>query len=165
MTLRNRLLALSLLTLLLPWSGWKLLQELEGFLRQAQENAALSVARTLAGALPIDSQSQLLYAPERYAVLRKLEYAPDLDGFLDDWPDEEQGLELVSPDNSLRVSLMAGEASGGLYLAFEVHDESLPSASRRQPQQGRYRAVVAQPARVAELSHSARSARAAATSQ
>jgi signal transduction histidine kinase len=129
MTLRNRLLALSLLTLLLPWSGWKLLQELEGFLRQAQENAALSVARTLAGALPIDSQSQLLYAPERYAVLRKLEYAPDLDGFLDDWPDQEQGLEMVSPDNSLRVRLMAGEASGALYLAFAVHDESLPSAS------------------------------------
>jgi len=129
MTLRNRLLALSLLTLLLPWSGWKLLQELEGFLRQAQENAALSVARTLAGALPIDSQSQLLYAPERYAVLRKMEYAPDLDGFFDDWPDQEQGLEMVAPDNSLRVKLMAGEVSGGLYLAFALHDESLPSAA------------------------------------
>lgn len=58
MTLRNRLLALSLLTLLLPWFGWKLLQELEGFLRESQENALLSTARTLAGALPFDSQSQ-----------------------------------------------------------------------------------------------------------
>jgi signal transduction histidine kinase len=129
MTLRNRLLALSLLTLLLPWSGWKLLQELEGFLRQAQENAGLSVARTLAGALPIDSQSQLLYAPERYAVLRKLDYAPDLDGFLDEWPDEEQGLELVAPDGSLRVRLMAGEVAGGLYLGFDLRDESLPLAA------------------------------------
>ncbi len=126
MTLRNRLLGLSLLTLLLPWSGWKLLQELEGFLRQAQENASLSVARTLAGALPIDSQSQLLYAPERYAVLRKLEYVPDLDGFLDDWPDQEHGLEMVSPDGSVQVRLMVGDVSGGLYLAFEVRDAALP---------------------------------------
>ena len=36
MKLRNKLLALSLLTLLLPWSGWKLLQELEHFLREGQ---------------------------------------------------------------------------------------------------------------------------------
>ena len=31
MRLRSQLLALSLLTLLLPWSGWKLLQELERY--------------------------------------------------------------------------------------------------------------------------------------
>ena len=47
MKLRNQLLALSLLTLLLPWSGWKLVQELENFLRQAEENALLASGQTL----------------------------------------------------------------------------------------------------------------------
>ena len=49
MKLRTKLVALSLLTLLLPWSGWKLLQELEGFLREAQQGALLASARTMAG--------------------------------------------------------------------------------------------------------------------
>jgi len=52
MRLRNQLLALSLLTLLLPWSGWKLVQELENFLRQAEENALLVTAKTLTQVLP-----------------------------------------------------------------------------------------------------------------
>ena len=60
MSLRNRLLALSLLTLLLPWSAWKLLQELEGFLRDTQEVALLSTARSLAASLPFETQSQLI---------------------------------------------------------------------------------------------------------
>ena len=55
MKLRTKLVALSLLTLLLPWSSWKLLQELEQFLREAQEQALLASARTLAGALSIDA--------------------------------------------------------------------------------------------------------------
>lgn len=121
MSLRNRLLALSLLTLLLPWSGWKLLQELEGFLRESQENALLSTARTLAGALPFESQSQLLYAPERYLVLRALDHVPMLDGFTDDWPDAGQGLELTSDEGDLRVRVLAGVAGNGLYLLFDVH--------------------------------------------
>jgi hypothetical protein len=91
-----------------------------------------------------------LYAPERYAVLRKLDYAPDLDGFLDDWPDAAQGLELVSPDDSLRVRLMAGEVTGGLYLGFDVRDESLRCGTGRNHDG---EAAVAQPARPAEFSH------------
>ena len=120
MSLRNRLLALSLLTLLLPWSGWKLLQELEHFLREAQENALLSTARALASTLPFESQSLLLYAPERYVVLRGLERAPVLDGFGDDWPDAQRGLELSSADGGLQVRVLAAAAASGLFLLFDV---------------------------------------------
>ena len=42
---------LLLLTLLLPWSGWKLLQELERYLRETQETALLDSARIVAGAM------------------------------------------------------------------------------------------------------------------
>ena len=54
MKLRTKLVALSLLTLLLPWSGWKLLQELEQFLRETQQAALLASARTVAGAIPME---------------------------------------------------------------------------------------------------------------
>jgi signal transduction histidine kinase len=131
MTLRNRLLALSLLTLLLPWSGWKLLQELEHFLREAQENALLSTARTLAGALPFEAQSRLQFAPGRYAVLRALERAPDLDGYADDWPDPEQALEWTAGGQAPRIRLLAGRADRGAYLLIDVAEASPAAAPGR----------------------------------
>ena len=59
MKLRNQLLTLSLVTLLVPWAGWKLVQELEAFLRSGQENALLATAHTVAQALPADRQREL----------------------------------------------------------------------------------------------------------
>ncbi len=109
MKLRTKLLALSLLTLLLPWSGWKLLQELEQFLRDAQQGALLASARTVAGALPLEYQSRLLFLPELYVPLRTLQRQPALDGYSDDWPGAGQGLEFDSGDDALVVSVLAGE--------------------------------------------------------
>jgi signal transduction histidine kinase len=120
MTLRNRLLALSLLTLLLPWSGWKLLQELERFLREAQEASLLGSARTLAATLPYEQISQLQFLPQHYALLRSLPRRPELDGYADDWPQSNQGLEMASEDGLLNLRLLAGTAGSGLYLLFDV---------------------------------------------
>ena len=91
MKLRTKLVALSLLTLLLPWSGWKLLQELEGFLREAQQGALLASARTMAGAIPMEFRSRLLFLPELFVPLRTLQRQPALDGYSDDWPDAGAG--------------------------------------------------------------------------
>ena len=124
MKMKNQLLALSALTLLLPWSGWKLLQELEHFLREAQENAMLATARTLAGALPLEYQSKLLFAPDLYLVLRDLERPPILDGYADDWPGSSHGLEFRSADGELTVNVLAGSYQEQLYLLFDVHDPS-----------------------------------------
>ena len=65
MKLRSKLLALSLLTLLLPWSAWKLLQELEGFLREAQEETLLASARTMAAVIPVGFQTRLRTGEQR----------------------------------------------------------------------------------------------------
>jgi signal transduction histidine kinase len=120
MKLRTKLLALSLLTLLLPWSAWKLLQELEQFLRDAQEQALLGSARTMVAALPLDYQTRLLFLPDRFAPLRSLAQAPALDGYTDDWPDAGQGLLFESADGTAAVTLLAGEHDGRLYLCFDV---------------------------------------------
>lgn len=129
MKLRTKLIALSLLTLLLPWSGWKLLQELEQFLRESQQNAQLASARTLAGALPMEYRSQLLFLPELYLPLRRLERAPALDGYVDEWPAASEGLEFSSGDGRLSVSLMAGTHGERLFLVFDVVDASRNRAS------------------------------------
>ena len=134
MKLKNKLLALSALTLLLPWSGWKLLQELEHFLREGQEGAMLASARTLAGALPLEFQSRLLFAPDLYLPLREFERPPILDGYADDWPDASEGLDFQSPGGELKVSLLAGSFEGQLFLMFDVQgrtpQRALPGIGR-----------------------------------
>ena len=82
MKLRTKLVTLSLLTLLLPWSGWKLLQELEHFLREAQETSLLASARSLAGSLPLEFQSRLIFAPDLYLPVHRFDNAPLLPGHL-----------------------------------------------------------------------------------
>ncbi len=121
MNLRNRLLALSMLTLLLPWSGWKLLQELERFLREAQESSLMATAQTLAATLPFEQLSQLQYLPQQYAFLRRLPRQPELDGYVDDWSQADEGLEAVSADGLLTLRLLAGTSGSALYFLFEVN--------------------------------------------
>jgi len=122
MKLRTKLVALSLLTLLLPWSGWKLLQELERFLRESQQNALLASAHTIAGAIPAEFSSQLLFLPELYVPLRNLRQQPVLDGYSDDWPAAGQGLEFSSADGELGARLLAGSHDGLLFVLIDVDD-------------------------------------------
>jgi signal transduction histidine kinase len=129
MKLKTKLFALSLLTLLLPWSGWKLLQELERYLREAQETSLLGASRMAVGALPLEFQTRLQFAPDLSTRLRALPRPPSLDGYADDWPgdwlgdwpaDGGQGLEFRSADGALTVSLLAGAHGGRLCLLLDV---------------------------------------------
>lgn len=129
MKLKTQLVALSLLTLLLPWSGWKLLQELERYLREAQETSLLGAARMAAASIPLEFQTRLLFLPDRYARLRALPRAPSLDGYADEWPAPDQGLEFRSADGALAVGLLAGTHGGRLFLLFDVRDGSAGAAS------------------------------------
>jgi two-component system sensor histidine kinase ChvG len=133
MKLRTKLVALSLLTLLLPWSGWKLLQELERFLRETQQGALLASARTRASAIPMEYRSRLMFLPELYVPLRTLQRAPALDGYSDDWPGAGQGLEFASVDGELSVSLLAGNHDGRLFILFDVDDATRNHASPASP--------------------------------
>ena len=120
MKLRSKLLALSLLTLLLPWSAWKLLQEVEGFLRESQEHALRAAAQTMVGVIPVGFQTRLLFLPEQFLLLRRLPRAPVLDGYDYDWPDPGQSRSWASERGDLVVDLLAGSHDGRLHLMFEV---------------------------------------------
>ncbi|MCW8925312.1 MAG: ATP-binding protein [Xanthomonadales bacterium] len=129
MRLRNQLLALSLLTLLLPWSGWKLVQELENFLREAEENALLVSARTISHAMPAAFQADLKLARGRILPLRQLDTAPVIDGYLADWPQADQRLVFTSPADNLALDVLAGRYQGHFYLALKVTDPGDVSAT------------------------------------
>lgn len=120
--LRNQILALSLLTLLLPWSGWKLVQELENFLREAEENTLLASAQTIARVMPQEYQSGLKLVRGRVLPLRQFATEPNLDGFIGDWPETDQSLNYESEDGVLKVALLAGRYGSRFFLALEVTD-------------------------------------------
>lgn len=121
MKLRSKLLALALMTLLLPWSAWLLLQELEGFLRESQEQALQAAARTISGALPVGFQTRLMFLPKRFVPLVPLTREPVLDGYGWDWPEAAEGQLFESADGQLGVKLFAGDYNGRLYLLLNVH--------------------------------------------
>lgn len=122
MRLRNQILALSLLTLLLPWSGWKLVQQMENFLREAEENALLVSARTISQAMPAEFKSELKLARGQVLPLRQVGTEPIIDGYLSDWPQPEQGLVFTSPAGDLSLDVLAGRYRGRFYLALRVKD-------------------------------------------
>jgi len=124
MRLRNQLLALSLLTLLLPWSGWKLVQELENFLREAEENTLLESAQMVARVLPAEYQTELELARGQILPLRQFAIAPNLDGFIGDWSQVDQGLVFESDDQKLKLKVLAGRYQGQFYLAMDVTDSA-----------------------------------------
>jgi len=122
MRLRNQLLALSLLTLLLPLSGWKLVQELENFLRESEENTLLASAQTVAQILPLEYQSELRLARGRVLPLRQFSTDLILDGYITDWPEADQNITFGSPAGGLKLDLLAGRYQTHFYLALKVSD-------------------------------------------
>lgn len=139
MKLRNQLLTLSLATLLVPWFGWKLVQELERFLRAGQESALLASARTVARALPAEHQSTLVFGRDRIIQLRSLPSQPHLDGYDDDWVEPGKASTFTSANGGLELSVAAGRFSNQLFLLCKVSDTSPvrqvpPSTSEDSPE-------------------------------
>ena len=129
MRLRNQLLALSLLTLLLPLSGWKLVQELENFLRQAEEKTLLDSAQTLSKVLPQEYHAELKLARGQALPLRQLTEEPIADGYLTDWPEVDQSLSFESGGGQLKLDILAGRYATHFYLALKVFDPGEISAT------------------------------------
>ncbi len=129
MRLRNQLLALSLLTLLLPLSGWKLVQELENFLRQAEEKTLLDSAQTLSKVLPQEYHAELKLARGQALPLRQLTEEPIADGYLTDWPEVDQSLSFESEGGQLKLDILAGRYATHFYLALKVFDPGEISAT------------------------------------
>src|SRR4029453_1939395 len=135
MSLRTKLLLLSLLTLILPWAGWQYAQQMETTLRRSQEDALLTTAQVLSRV--VASEPELLY---RVADLRRtfdpargdlfaplLVTRPLLDGFADEWPQPARpvpGFDAASTataDAEPKVRLGVHGRSMHLYVEVAKH--------------------------------------------
>ena len=109
MSLRAKLLLLSLLTLILPWAGWQYAERMETTLRRSQEDSLLTTADVLGRV--VASQPELLYRfpdelqenfdPQHGDIFAPLlATQPLIDGFADEWPNPSRpvpGFDSDSP--------------------------------------------------------------------
>src|SRR5690606_101349 len=128
MSLRAQLLCFGLLTLVLPWAGYRFVQEMEAALRTGFERSLLASAGTVAAAL--DDQAGLIERP-REALGRSSRaetlYAaalggePRVDGVRDDWTSRADASFTIDGGHSLWLGVHDRYA----YLFFEASDDTV----------------------------------------
>lgn len=131
MSLRAKLLLLSLLTLILPWAGWQYAERMETTLRQSQEDSLITTADVLGRV--VASQPELLYRfpdellqpfdPEHGDLFAPLLLTtPLIDGFADEWPAPARpvpGFDTTSP------VLRLGVVGRFMHVYIEVPDANV----------------------------------------
>ncbi len=121
MTLRGKLLLLSLSILALPWAGWQFVQQLEVLLRQGQEQALLASAEALARGIAVRPANLPATGPGWF--VHQLAFAPRLDGEDGDWRSSGAAPVALGSDTPwLRASV--GRACDSLHLLVQVDDTS-----------------------------------------
>jgi two-component system, OmpR family, sensor histidine kinase ChvG len=119
MPLRLQLALVSLCMLLLPWSGWRLLQEMEAQLRLGQEAVLAASAESLVRTL---QATPALLPPARPRLfVQALPRLPRVDGEFADWPGvQTRGFADAAGVERLRLALARRDEH--LYLRIEVDD-------------------------------------------
>lgn len=126
--LRFKLLLVSLSLLTIPWAGYRFIQEIESFLRSAQEQNLMATARTLAlmvqdtSGLNVKRPSSTPNHPRPDLYVHQLPAPPVVDGFGEDW--------LFLSANSARYEtdrfgfdILLGKNGSFLYLYVAVTDD------------------------------------------
>jgi dedicated sortase system histidine kinase len=129
-SLRFKLVVASLTLLLIPWVGYRYLQETEESLRQAQEALLLGRAEVVAGLLAkraslMNGQS----ATNRSLYVHPLSRAVLVDGYAEEWRDlltqARRYRASATTPAAIRFDLLAGYYEQTLYLLIRVFDHSL----------------------------------------
>ncbi|MBL8266001.1 ATP-binding protein [Steroidobacter sp.] len=154
MSLRTQLLLLSLLTLILPWAGWKYAQQMETTLRSGQEAALLTTADVLGRV--VASEPELLYRagemrdtfdPKRGDLFAPLlPTQPLIDGFADEWPQPSRpvpGFDEGQPNQPL---LRLGVHGRSMHMYAEIKTPrrayEIPTGDEIVPERGSDRLIV-----------------------
>ncbi len=145
MSLRLKLLLISLLTLVLPWAGYKYAQEMEKALREAESQSLAAMAKTIAASL--QGREELLYRgatgeqlpkPERYDLVPiPLSGEPFVDGYVEEWPEAPGAWKYFSHGND-RLGILTGVRDRMFFARIEVRDDKVvydaPNASPLEPE-------------------------------
>jgi two-component system sensor histidine kinase ChvG len=143
-SIRARLLLVSLSLLVLPWLGYQYVQGLEGYLRSAQAQQLLDRVAIMAAMMNGHQTPFLLPPPpadspaaRTHLYARPLQSPIQVDGYPDDWAiyaDRRQHLGGAENPRDLDVHYSLGAWQKFLYLLFEVRDDHIvyrrPASSR-----------------------------------
>lgn len=117
--IRSKLLLVSLSLIAIPVAGYRFIQEMETFLRQAQEQNLNTTAQALtllvqnSNQLPSDQTSEAkLYVHSARPII--------LDGYADDWQELLPLAQPLSPPDSIPYKLLLSESPRYLYLLLQV---------------------------------------------
>jgi len=131
-SIRFKLLLVSLTLMVIPWAGYRYIQEIEGFLRQTQENTLLGTAQAVATILhnrdeifsSSDTPGRSLN-PQNYVYVQPVEQDIQIDGYIEDWNPYLQNRRHYPTQKSPHFTTLVAEHQGYLYLLFEVLDDRI----------------------------------------
>lgn len=128
-SLRLKLVLASLTLLLIPWVGYRYLQETEDHLRQAQEELLLSRAEVVAGLLSARGSALNAQAgSSRTLYVHPLSQAVVVDGYSEEWghllnQSRRYRASETSPQ-AISFDLLAGYHANQLYLLIQANDKT-----------------------------------------
>ncbi len=128
MSLRTKLLLVSLLTLVLPWAGWRYAQQMETTLREGQEVALLTTADVLSRV--VASEPELLYRVRELSTqfdagngdlfAPLLPTTPLIDGFADEWPVPARSVPGFTDDTQQDLKIRLGVSGRTMHIYVQV---------------------------------------------
>lgn len=142
-SIRSKILLVSLTLLVIPGIGYQYIQEMEAHLRAGQENSLLDRARIVASIL--NEQPDLFKVQEevaptvkrgRHLFVRPLESPIQLDGYTEDWLQYKSRMQtfglnhLIYSSNQFQLNSFSflhqvGSHKGYLYVVFQVIDDKV----------------------------------------
>jgi len=132
MSLRLKLLLLSLLTLALPWAGCQYAREMEVALREGEQQSLNAVAQTIAASL--QGRSDLLYRHGGAADAAggepfdlqpvPLPGEPYLDGYSEEWPNAPASWKRFQQGKD-QLAILTGVHERMFYALLDVRDDAL----------------------------------------
>ena len=131
-SIRFKLLLVALTLLVIPWAGYRFIQETENFLRQAQESMLLGTAQAVATIL--HNQDEMFASslpahagadPESAIYIHRLNGNIQLDGYTEEWTPYLRNLWHYRGNDDTGFHSLVGERGRYLYFLFKVKDKEI----------------------------------------
>lgn len=130
-SIRFKLMLTALSLFLIPWAGYRYIQENEQFLRSAQEDVLFGTAQTAAAmlrnqsALFISGATTSDQSADRFLYVHPLDSAIQVDGYLEDWLPYIHNASHYGTDHDLAFDLILAQDNAHLYILLQVEDDQL----------------------------------------
>jgi len=131
-SIRFKLLLVALTLLVIPWAGYRFIQETESFLRQAQETMLLGTAQAVATILHNRDEMFTSSLPanagadsESAIYIHPLHSDIQLDGYTEEWTPYLSNLWHYRGNDETAFDTLVGERGRYLYMLFQIKDKNV----------------------------------------